>query len=92
MTGFLSSVVRRTSCNVTALVEDAKQVVIAAKKRSASILLALAGILPDNFVPHTLATVIERRQQHASGSEQNAHAPLANTHCSFIVESFFAAA
>jgi hypothetical protein len=84
--------VRRTSCNVIALLEDAKQVVIAAKMGSASILLALAGIPPDSFVPHTLTTVIERREQYASGSEQNAHAPLANRHCSFIVESFFAAA
>jgi hypothetical protein len=39
---------------VTALVGDAKQVVIAAKKGSASILLAVAGILPDSLGRHTL--------------------------------------
>ena len=78
---------------MTALVGDARQVVIAAKKGSASILLAVSGILPDSLgrhifdvpTPSILTTVIKVRRQHA-------RAPLTNRDRSFIAESFFAAA
>ena len=85
---------------MTALVGDARQVVIAAKKGSASILLAVSGILPDSLgrhifdvpTPSILTTVIKGRRQNVSDSGQNARAPLTNRDRSFIAESFFAAA
>jgi len=59
-----------------ALVGYAKDAIIAAKKGSASILLALSGILPDSFGRHAF----------------DVRAPFTNRDRSFISDSFFAAA